>query len=267
MSLFKDLPIYKSAKDKKSIKQKKDKIIPKILNTPYSADINVIEIGLDEAGRGPLFGRVYASAVVLPKNSESFNYSLLKDSKKFTSKKKIVEVANYIKDNAIAWSVEYMDEHVIDDINILQATQRAMHKAIENVLEKLQNDGMLLKEDNYKNVILLIDGNYFNPYYVTDFKNKRATNVQHYTIEQGDGLHGCIAAASILAKVERDIYIDEMCKEYPKLDEYYSLSSNKGYGALKHREGIAKYGVSPWHRMSFGICNTADRIPNINLFK
>jgi ribonuclease HII len=260
MSLFKDLPMYKNPKEKK------EKTIPKILNMPYSSDERIMEIGIDEAGRGPLFGRVYAGAVILPKNSETFNYSLLKDSKKFTSKKKITEVSNYIKENSIAWSVEYVDEDVIDEINILQATQKAMHKAIKNVLNKLKENDVKIEEKEYKNVLLLVDGNYFNNYFVDDNETNKVY-IQHYTVEQGDGLYGCIAAASILAKVERDLYIDEMCKEYPKLDEYYSLSSNKGYGAAKHRDGISKYGISPWHRKTFGICNSSFHHHDTNSFK
>ena len=94
--------------------------------------------GIDEAGRGPMFGRVYSGAVVLPKD-DSFDHFKMKDSKKFTSKnpKKIQEVADYIKEHALAWAVEYEDERVIDDINILQATQSAMHKAIRSVMRKL----------------------------------------------------------------------------------------------------------------------------------
>ena len=99
---------------------------------------NRVEIGIDEAGRGPMFGRVYAGVAVLPKD-DGFDHSQMKDSKKFHSKKKIEQVAEYIKENAIAWAVEYEDEQVIDDINILQATQSAMHKAIKNVLLKLDN--------------------------------------------------------------------------------------------------------------------------------
>ena len=104
----------------------------------FMSDTTIIEIGIDEAGRGPMFGRVYAGVAVLPKD-DIFDHSLMKDSKKFTSKKKIENVAEYIKENAIAWAVEYEDEQTIDDINILQATQSAMHKGIKNVLAQLSS--------------------------------------------------------------------------------------------------------------------------------
>ena len=99
------------------------------LNSFYIDDVNTLEIGADEAGRGPLFGRVYSAAVILPKD-DSFDHSKMKDSKKFHSKKQIDEAADYIKKNAIAWYVSFEDEKTVDQINILQATQKAMHKAI-----------------------------------------------------------------------------------------------------------------------------------------
>ena len=100
-----------------------------MLKISKNEDPCVIEIGTDEVGRGPLFGRVYTASVILPKDIETFDHSKMKDSKKFHSKKKIEEVADYIKENAIAWSVNYESEDVIDDINILQATQKSMHKS------------------------------------------------------------------------------------------------------------------------------------------
>ena len=100
-----------------------------ILKTSYSDEANILEIGVDEAGRGPLFGRVYTAAVILPKDN-SFDHFRMKDSKKFHSKKQIQEVAEYIKQNAVAWYVSFEDEKVVDEINILQATQKAMHHAI-----------------------------------------------------------------------------------------------------------------------------------------
>ena len=107
------------------------------LQTFYNSDENVIEIGVDEAGRGPMFGRVYAAAVVLPKHDETFDYSNIKDSKMFHSKKKIKEVAEYIKQNALYWHVSYADEKTIDSINILQATQQCMHESILNIKKRV----------------------------------------------------------------------------------------------------------------------------------
>ena len=99
-------------------------------------DISTIEIGVDEVGRGPMFGPVYTGAVVLPKDSEEFDYSLLKDSKKFTSRKKLIAAAEYIKENAIFWSVNSVNEKTIDKINILQATLTSMHESISTILKR-----------------------------------------------------------------------------------------------------------------------------------
>ena len=110
-----------------------------VLKTQYSNDNSLYEIGIDESGRGPLFGRVYAAAVILPKD-DTFDFSKIKDSKKFSSKKKIKEVENYIKNNSLYWSVQYEDEKVIDQINILQATQKTMHKCIDDILLQMNNN-------------------------------------------------------------------------------------------------------------------------------
>jgi ribonuclease HII len=167
----------------------------------------------------------------------------MKDSKKFHSKKKIQEVAEYIKKNAIAWSVQYEDEKTIDEINILQASQSAMHKCIAKVI----------KTRNPNEIKLLIDGNYFNPYTIVTSKS-RIDHLDHICIEGGDNKYSSIAAASILAKIERDQYIEDLCEEHPDLIEKYSLDSNKGYGSRKHIEGIKQHGITIWHRRSFGIC-------------
>ena len=223
---------------------------PTLLNKFYSEELHIVEIGSDEAGRGPLFGRVYSAAVVLPKD-DSFDHSKMKDSKKFHSKKKIDEVAEYIRQNAIAWSVKYTDETKIDEINILQATQQAMHEAIIDVKTQMMHLNPTLKPSD---ILLLIDGNYFNP--LTHF-NKSTNKIEYIPykmIEGGDNKYTSIAAASILAKVERDKYIEQLCEENPELAERYGIDSNKGYGAKKHLDGIKQYGITKWHRRSFGIC-------------
>jgi ribonuclease HII len=209
------------------------------LEVCYSTDENLFEIGVDEVGRGPMFGRVYAAAVILPKNN-NFDYSKIKDSKKFHSKKKINEVAEYIKQNAISWSVEWEDEKVIDKINIRNATHKAMNNAISKIIDKTKNN------------LLLIDGNDFSPYIC--LTNDSLTQIPHICIEGGDNKYYSIAAASIIAKVSRDAYIEELCVLYPYLDEKYNLNKNKGYGTKQHMEGIKKYGITEWHRKSFGIC-------------
>jgi len=195
-------------------------------------------IGVDEAGRGPLFGRVYAAAVVLPKD---FDHSRMKDSKKFHSKRKIEEAAAYIKEHAIGWAVAYEDEKTIDQINILQATQSAMHKAIRETLNAL----------NSIHPFLLVDGNYFKPFTTYDKEKQILKEVPHVCVTSGDDTYSVIAAASILAKVERDNYIAELCAENSDLDAKYGINKNKGYGTLEHRKGIQMHGLSPWHRRSF----------------
>jgi ribonuclease HII len=218
-----------------------------------TSNSNIMEIGIDEAGRGPMFGRVYSAAVILP-NNEDFKYELLKDSKRFTSEKKINEVADYIKTNALYWSVSYEDEKTIDSINIRQATLCAMHKAINELIK--QNNSI-----NNSNInecyYLLVDGNDFKAYTYYCEATHIIKQINHILIEGGDNKYCSIAAASIVAKVERDKYIREMCINFPKLNIYYGLLKNKGYGTSKHMEGIKKYGISKWHRTTYGCCKEA----------
>lgn len=235
-------------------KIKKTRIMQPPLQKFYKEDANIFEIGVDEAGRGPLFGRVYTAAVVLPKD-DTFDHSRVKDSKKFHSKKKIEEVADYIKANAVAWYVSFEDEKVIDEINILQATQKAMHTSILETRKQIIHK---MKENNDENyfVQLLIDGNYFNPITILNKKTSKIESIPYTTIEGGDNKYTAIAAASILAKVERDKYIDELCNQNPTLADYYGIDSNKGYGAKRHLDGIKEHGITIWHRRSFGICKS-----------
>jgi len=195
-----------------------------------------LEVGLDEAGRGPMFGRVYVAAVIIPQD-DSYEHSLMRDSKKLSEKKRLYAF-DYIKENAIDWVVEYKDEKYIDKHNIFASNYTAMHEAVNK---------LLVKPDH-----LLVDGNYFKPCMYND-----DDYISYTTVVKGDNKYTPIAAASILAKVSRDKYIEEMCEKYPLLDEYYDIKSNKGYGSKRHMEGIKKYGISPWHRKSFGICATS----------
>ena len=223
----------------------------KILEQIYNNDSKLLEIGIDEAGRGPMFGRVYSAAVILPKNTD-FKYELLKDSKKFSSVKKINQVAEYIKENSLGWFVSYEDEKIIDNINIRNATHSAMHKAIKQVIEKFKD-----KKSYNKEFYLLVDGNDFKPYTYLNNETSIIEQINHILIEGGDNKYCAIAAASILAKVERDKYIKEMCDCYKKLNEFYNLEKNKGYGTAQHLEGIRSYGISPWHRKTYGCCKDA----------
>ena len=201
------------------------------------------QIGVDEAGRGSLISRVYAAAVVLPDPVDSYmDFSGIRDSKKFHNKAVIREVAEYIKTHAVAWAVAWEDEKTIDEINILQATQRAMHACCLSVHRTLGEDVV---------PHLWIDGNYFNPLVVAG----GTTQLPHTTVEGGDNMYANIAAASILAKTARDDYlINGLCVMHPELCVRYRIDHNMGYGARRHMDGIRAYGISPWHRRTFGIC-------------
>lgn len=232
--------VIKRDKDKKKMQ---DPLNIKFSDTKY-------EIGIDEAGRGPMFGRVYVSAVILPKD-DSFDHSKMKDSKRFHSKKKIKEVAEYIKNNALFWTVQYMEHNEIDKLNIREATLYCMHKCINEIIKQIN-----IENKSFDDYYLLIDGNDFKPY--GNLLNNNLCYMKYTCIEGGDNLYTSIAAASILSKVYRDDYIEEMCNNYPLLDEYYSLKSNKGYGTSKHISGIYKNGISPWHRQTYGLCKSQE---------
>ena len=189
---------------------------------------NLTEAGCDEAGRGCLAGPVVAAAVILPKN---FKHNVLNDSKKLTPKQRL-ELRDEIMKSAIAWSVASVDNEEIDVINILRASVKAMHKAIDG----------LQKEPQF----LLIDGNRFYPY--------KAIN--HSTVIRGDSIYFSIAAASVLAKTHRDEYMDKIHNEFPE----YGWNKNKGYPTLFHRAAILKNGITPYHRRSFALLDTQMKI-------
>jgi ribonuclease HII len=224
-----------------------------------SCATHIYEIGVDEAGRGPLFGRVYTAAVILPPpESSSFDFSLLKDSKKFHSEKKIRDASNYIKENAVGWAISYEEADVIDAMNIRRATLKCMRDSIKETIEG--HIGHLEYRNQPKpttsDYLLLIDGNDFIPLLNYDDETSEVETYPHVCVEGGDNTYACIAAASILAKVARDDYIEKLCDQYPVLDELYSLRGNKGYGAKKHLDGIREHGITQWHRRSYGICKS-----------
>jgi ribonuclease HII len=215
------------------------------------------EIGVDEAGRGPMFGRLYVGAVVLPKGLDSgFHHEWMKDSKRFTSKKKIREIAEYIKENALSWSIQYIEADVIDEINIRQAVFQGMHAAIKEVMQKMVGNGIHTSDPH-----LLIDGNDFKPYTIYTEDTGEIREIPSTTIEGGDNKYTAIAAASILAKVARDDYIAEMCAQYPELVSRYSIDKNMGYGTPPHMAGIREHGITQWHRRSYGLCKTSIYAP------
>ncbi len=174
--------------------------------------------GIDEAGRGPLAGPVFAAAVILPANCEIEG---LNDSKKLSEKKREA-LFDVIKEKAVSWSVASVDEKTIDEINILQATFLAMKTAVE---------GLDVPAD-----YALVDGN-----------RMPALSVEGETVIKGDALSPSIAAASILAKVSRDRFMLELDKEYPQ----YQFSKHKGYGTKLHYEMLTEHGISPCHRRTF----------------
>lgn len=182
---------------------------------------NTIEAGCDEAGRGCLAGPVFAAAVILPSDFEN---ELLNDSKKLSEKKRYL-LRETIEKEAIAWAVGIVDHEEIDQINILNASFLAMHRAVDQLKTTPEH--------------LLIDGNRFNPY----------KDIKHTCVIKGDGKYASIAAASILAKTYRDDFMLKIHEEFPN----YDWNSNKGYPTKKHRLAIREFGITPYHRKSFGL--------------
>jgi ribonuclease HII len=179
----------------------------------------IVEAGCDEAGRGCLAGPVYAAAVILPKK---FKNPVLDDSKKLTDKQRKL-LRPIIEQEAIAWAVGVVEVHEIDEINILNASFLAMHRAIDQL--------KVIPES------LLIDGNRFKKY----------KDIPHTCIIEGDGKYLSIAAASVLAKTYRDDYMDCLHEQFP----HYGWITNKAYGTQEHRDAITKHGITVHHRTSF----------------
>jgi len=211
---------------------------------------NHYEIGVDEAGRGPLFGPLYVAAVVLPK--EGFDGTGIKDSKKIKNKTKLAALAAYIKEHALFWSIQAIDHTVIDTINIRQAVFQGMHACIREICH---TGSTVFGFD--KKIGLLIDGNDFKPFYRFREETDDLVEIPYMTFEGGDNRFLAIAAASILAKNARDTYIEELCMANPDLVTRYRIDKNMGYGTKAHLEGILEYGVTQWHRMTYNRCSTA----------
>ena len=224
---------------------------------------NRYEIGIDEAGRGPLFGRLYVAACVLPKEHDSgFHHEWMCDSKKIHSRKKMQELSEYIKTHALAWYIHYVESDVIDTINIRQAVLMAMHECAKQVIIQLSERGSIQTTEDepttyLREYMLFVDGNDFTPHTTFNEVTQTLEEIPFETIEGGDNKYSFIAAASILAKNERDTYVEELCEKYPVVNERYGLAKNMGYGTQLHRDGIQKWGITQWHRKSYGICKTA----------
>lgn len=180
-----------------------------------------IEAGLDEAGRGCYAGPVFAAAVILPKH---FHHPLLNDSKQLKKEEREL-LRPVIEKECISYAVGAVDNDEIDQINILQASYKAMHLALGKLKSKPQ--------------LLLIDGNRFKKY----------KDYPHHCVIKGDGIYTSIAAASVLAKTYRDEYMQKLHKKY----KMYAWESNKGYGTPEHRSAIEMHGLCKYHRKSFNI--------------
>jgi ribonuclease HII len=185
---------------------------------------NLIEAGCDEAGRGCLAGPVVAAAVILPKN---FKHPVLNDSKQLSAKTR-EKLKEEIISSSISWKVAFVSNLEIDEINILRASIKAMHLALDGFEKPPQ--------------FIIVDGNSFYPY----------KNIEHKTIIKGDSIYFSIAAASVLAKTFRDEYLNRIHMEYPQ----YGWDRNKGYATEFHRNAIKKYGITPYHRRSFSLFDT-----------
>lgn len=188
-----------------------------MLRSSFTKDL--VEAGCDEAGRGCLAGPVVAAAVIFPKK---YRHKKLNDSKQL-SRDEREELRYVIQRDALAWAVGEVDHQEIDQINILNASFKAMHRALEKLTMEPQ--------------LLLIDGNRFNRY----------REVRHECIIKGDGKYLSIAAASILAKTYRDELMNNLAKQFCG----YGWETNVGYPTLEHREGIRQLGITPYHRKSF----------------
>lgn len=188
-----------------------------------------LEAGCDEAGRGCLAGPVFAAAVILP---HDFDHHLLNDSKQLTEEVRY-RLRTEIEEKAIAYAVASVDNLEIDEINILNASFLAMHRAIEKL--------------HLEPRFLIIDGNRFKKY----------RSIPHECIIKGDGKYFSIAAASILAKTYRDDYMMQIAAEYPE----YDWHTNKGYPTTKHRETVMKIGFTPYHRRTFRVTD-----PQLSIF-
>lgn len=191
----------------------------------------LLEVGVDEAGRGPLLGRVYAGAVIWPPHLTT---SLVKDSKKYSKSSEREQAYDFIVANAIAYGIAYVEPWEIDEVNIYQAVMNAMHHAIRQTYINPEH--------------ILVDGNSFKP-----FVDQNGDCVNYTTVVGGDNKYYSIAAASVLAKVEHDRYIRDLCQSYPLLQRY-DLEHNMGYGTAKHMNAIKQYGVTQFHRLSFKCC-------------
>jgi ribonuclease HII len=217
---------------------------------------NRFEIGIDETGRGPMFGRLYVAGVILPKEA-SINNSFIRDSKKLTAKKRN-EMSDYIKKHALTYHIHFVEPNVIDKINIRQAVLQSMKECILQCRKNILEQKGLSTEYHYDHdVFALIDGDDFAPCIIYDDAKCEFKEIPHATCVGGDNEYMAIAAASILAKVARDDYVLQLCKNHPDLVTKYGMDTHMGYGTKKHLEGIMKHGITQYHRRTYGCCKNS----------
>lgn len=205
-----------------------------------------IEIGVDEVGRGCLLGPVVAVAVALPKADVIQKDDLwkeIKDSKKLGEKKRY-KLYEFLTKNSIAYGVGIISEKEIDEINILRATMKAMHKAIDECIRRLK----VVKSLHTHCIQIKVDGPHFKPYIPPGEEDEWSIDTQ--CVVNGDATHLSIASASVIAKCVRDTHMVELVKQYPDLDRY-GISKNKGYGTSVHMEALKAHGITDHHRKSF----------------
>jgi len=194
-----------------------------------------LELGVDEVGRGCLLGPIVVAGVIWTDIDPLQGYDI-KDSKKCSIKTRKL-LNEYITSFSIAHNIQLINEQEVDSLNVLHATMKGMHLCIDKIINEINID------------TILVDGTYF-PFYT----DKDAFEiVPHMCIKNGDNIYKSIAAASIIAKEYRDNYISELVSTYPELKKY-DIQNNKGYGTKKHIAAIKEYGITPWHRKTFGIC-------------
>jgi len=197
---------------------------------------NKLEVGLDEAGRGCLFGPVCVAGVIwLDKDPDE--KIILKDSKKCSEKYRNI-CYDYIINNCIAYDIKLIHNNEIDKKNILQCSIEGMHLCLDEISKIIDFD------------MILVDGDHFKFYYSKELDEY----IYHKCIIKGDDTYKSIASASILAKTYRDNYIYQLVKDNPELEKY-DIQNNKGYGTKNHMEAIQKYGITKWHRKSFKPCS------------
>jgi ribonuclease HII len=204
----------------------------KMLDYKYKND-DVLEVGVDEVARGCLFGRLYTGAVILPVDKDDLfdhgaSLHCINDSKKLSKRKRQI-VYDYVKEIALDWNVSFAEAQEIDDVNVLQADLACMRRSVSAL--------------QFTPGRILIDGDR------SPFKDN--AEIEYILVTKGDAKYMSIAAASIMAKVEHDQWINDLCAENPDFDTKYGLLSNMGYGTATHMKGLKEHGATSYHRRSF----------------